>query len=287
MVFLKKFELLTEIQEHYIVTDKEQRKIFNNYYPINLFSLRSFYNIDFNNITIFYGGNGSGKTTLLNIISEKLTSIRKAPIDKGSLFNLYVEDCEYQMSSEKPTEIKTITSDDVFDYLLNIRAINTNINHRKEKLSEEYLQTKFQNTNNSFDNYEQIKNAYDAKSKSMSQYVRNRLTNNNIIEQSNGETALLFWEKEIDENGIYILDEPENSLSAENQLKLKTFIEESARFYNCQFIISTHSPFLLSITDAKIYDLDNNPVTVKKWSELKNMKLYYELFKEHEDEFKD
>ena len=40
---------------------------------------------------------------------------------------------------------------------------------------------------------------------------------------------------------LYLLDEPENSLSAELQLDLLKFIENSARFYNCQFIISTHS----------------------------------------------
>ena len=110
--------------------------------------------------------------------------------------------------------------------------------------------------------------------------------NNNIIEQSNGESALLFWEKEIQENSIYILDEPENSLSAENQIKLKKFIEDSARFYNSQFIISTHSPFLLNLNYAKIYDLDSQKVEVKKWNELSNVKLYYNFFKEREDEFK-
>ena len=77
----------------------------------------------------------------------------------------------------------------------------------------------------------------------MSKYVRERIGANNIISQSNGETALTFWQNEIKENSIYILDEPENSLSAVNQLKLKKFIEDSARFYGCQFIISTHSPF--------------------------------------------
>ena len=68
-------------------------------------------------------------------------------------------------------------------------------------------------------------------------------------------------------------------------MKLKTFIEESARFYNCQFIIATHSPFLLSLKDAKIYDLDSVPVKVKKWTELENVKVYNSFFKEHSDEF--
>jgi len=81
------------------------------------------------------------------------------------------------------------------------------------------------------------------------------------------------------------LDEPENSLSAENQLKLKKFLEDSARFYNCQFIISTHSPFLLALEEAKIYDLDELPVVSKKWTELSNIKIYSNFFKEHESEF--
>ena len=96
----------------------------------------------------------------------------------------------------------------------------------------------------------------------------------------------MYWQREITENSIYILDEPENSLSAENQKRQKQFIEESARFYNCQFIISTHSPFLLGLKFAKIYDLDSVPVTTKKWTELPNVLTYYNFFKENEEEFK-
>ena len=119
----------------------------------------------------------------------------------------------------------------------------------------------------------------------VSKYVRTRLRNNNIIQESNGETALDFWQNEIEDNALYIIDEPENSLSAENQLKLKTFIEESARFYNCQFIIATHSPFLLALNGAKIYDLDIVPVKAKWWTELDNVKVYNSFFKEHSKEF--
>ena len=133
---------------------------------------------------------------------------------------------------------------------------------------------------------EEVKKMADSRNKTMSKFIRSRLTNNNIIEKSNGETSLEYWEREIKENSIYILDEPENSLSSENQIKLKKFIEESARFFDCQFIISTHSPFLLDITDALIYDLDSIPVKTKKWSELPNIKIYYNFFKERENEFK-
>ena len=152
MIYLKRFELLNEIKEHNLF-DREKRKIFNTYYPIGIFSQKDFEEIIFDRITIFYGGNGSGKTTLLNVISEKLESLRKSQIDKGSFFDLYVDSCKYEMTFDEPIEIKTITSDDVFDYLLDIRSINANVNRRKERLSREYLDTKFSSSRNSFDNY--------------------------------------------------------------------------------------------------------------------------------------
>ena len=62
------------------------------------------------------------------------------------------------------------------------------------------------------------------------------------------------------------------------QIELKSFIEDSIRFFGCQFIISTHSPFLLSMRGAKIYDLDENPVAVKQWTELENIRIYREFF---------
>ena len=107
----------------------------------------------------------------------------------------------------------------------------------------------------------------------------------NVREYSNGESAFLYFTEKIEENGLYLLDEPENSLSPERQIELVEFIEDSVRFFGCQFIISTHSPFLLAMNGAKIYDLDENPVNVKRWTELKNVRTYYEFFKKHEKEF--
>ena len=103
---------------------------------------------------------------------------------------------------------------------------------------------------------------------------------------SNGESALDIFESAIKDNALYLLDDPENSLSAAHQKELADFISDSARFYGCQFIISSHSPFILSIKGAVVYDLDATPVTVRKWSELESIKEYYGLFKDRENEFK-
>ncbi len=96
-----------------------------------------------------------------------------------------------------------------------------------------------------------------------------------------------YFVDRIRDNALYLLDEPENSLSAERQLELARFLEDSARFYGCQFIISTHSPFLLSMKGARIYDLDTPPVGVRAWTELPNVRLYHDFFESRREEFED
>ena len=86
---------------------------------------------------------------------------------------------------------------------------------------------------------------------------------------------------------MYLLDEPENSLSPERQMELVKFLEDSVRFFGCQFVIATHSPFFLAMRDAKIYDLSGEKACVKRWTELSNVRAYYEFFKKHEAEFED
>lgn len=289
MLYLKNFKLLNEDKEYSIIETK--KNIHNSFYPLKIFPTKDFEIIDFEPITIFYGGNGSGKTTILNIISETLHATKRNSNKHGEFFYQYVELCDnnYDLINQiNCNEIKYISSDDVFDHLLDLRAINSNINRRKAYLIEEYYKKRYtpaSNYNSIIDEYDELKKKVEANNMTVSKYVRTELKTNNIIQESNGETALEFWQKEIKENAIYIIDEPENSLSAENQLKLKAYIEESVRFYNCQFIIATHSPFLLALKDAKIYDLDIIPVKVKKWTELENVKVYNNFFKKHSKEF--
>ena len=75
------------------------------------------------------------------------------------------------------------------------------------------------------------------------------------------------------------------SLSPRLQRELVGFLEDSARFYRCQFVISTHSPFLLAMRGAKIYDLDSVPVQSRPWTELEHVRSYWQLFQERGGEF--
>ena len=285
MIYLKNFLLPSEETEYWMICRK--KNIHNTYYPLHIFPEKEFQRIEFEPITIFYGGNGSGKSTLLHVIANKINVTKRTENDFGDLFNEYVENCDFQLNDGRFKEAKLILSDDIFDYLLDMRAINTGVHRRKEQLSQEYQHYKATKAieYSSLGQYEELKNKVDANRMTESKYIRSRLGNNNLVQKSKGQSALHFLQNEIQEDAIYIIDEPENSLSAQNQLKLKQFIEDSARFYHCQFIIATHSPFLLSLQYAKIYDLDCIPVTTKKWTELENMKTYYDFFKANEEKF--
>lgn len=284
MIYLDNFIFPNEDQEFNFFMSI-QRKCYDSFYPYQVLTKKGLTRIDCDPITILYGGNGSGKTTALNVIAEKLSLERESNFNKSSFFQQYVDSCEYEIRSEVQHGSRIITSDDVFDYMLNLRALNDGIDLKREELFDEYLEAKYSDFKyRSLEDYDELKKVNLSRRKTQSKYVRENLMSN-VREISNGESAFMYFTDKIKENGLYILDEPENSLSAARQIELVQFLEESARFFQCQFIISTHSPFILSMKGAKIYDLDNTPVRTKSWTELENVRIYYEFFKKHEKEF--
>ena len=281
-------------EEDYLHTNvKMKMTCYGHPYPFKLFPEKDLGELTFAPITIFYGGNGSGKTTLLNVIAERLSAVRGTFFNRSPYFDDYVQACKARMNRGAYTEdIQMITSDDVFDYVLDIRAMNEGIDRRRDELMEDYWQRKdyLSRENASFQlkslsDYDELKRHNEAKRLTPSKYVNTNVMGN-LPEKSNGESAFLYFTEHIKENGIYLLDEPENSLAAGLQLKLAEFIADSARFFGCQFIMATHSPFLLSISGAKVYDLDTVPVRERKWTELENVRRYAEFFLSYKDEFR-
>jgi len=272
-----------DMEEDFI--NKEKRTVYDTYYPFRVFQYR-LEKIDFKEpITILYGGNGSGKSTALNVIAEKLEIQRDSVFNKSNFLPNFLKMCIVDIEKKIPKSSRIITSDDVFDYMLNIRNLNEGIDNRREEIFEEYLEAKFsQFQMRSMEDYDQLKKVTEARRRTQSKFVRNELMDN-IREYSNGESAFQYFTEKIGENGLFILDEPENSLSPKRQIELAKFIEESARFFNCQIIMSTHSPFLLATKGARIYNLDENPVSVQRWVDLENVRLYHEFFASHADEF--
>ena len=269
MLYLSKFTF-PSYDEEYNFRLSIKRTCYDTIYPFFVLSNHELKTLEFEPITILYGGNGSGKTTALNIIAETLKLKRDTIYNSSSFFEDYTKMCNFEIRKKPTMNSRIITSDDVFDYMLNIRTLNQGIDQKRENLFEDYLQ---------------LKKVCETRSKTQSKYVRNHL-NNNIRTYSNGESAYQYFTEKILDGGLYLLDEPENSLSPQKQLELLQFLEDSVRFYDCQFIIATHSPFILSLKGARVYDMDAEVVDIKRWTELKNVREYYHFFKQYEDEFK-
>lgn len=295
MIYLKSFSL-PSMQDEYewklsYRTKAQRRTCYgNNVYPFDLFTFRDIKKIDMSDITLLYGGNGSGKSTLLNVISEKLGVRKNKLFNKTPYFDDYVGLCRFTVGVKEPSDRLLLRSDDVFEQMIDVRSINEGIDRRREQLFEEYdyLKNVYGDSHfqlSSLSDYEELKRRNEAKRVTKSEFVKSRGLDGCVRTASNGETAFEYFTEQIKDNALYLLDEPENSLSVKLQIELAKFIEESVRFYNCQFVISTHSPFLLAMKDAKIYDLDRGSSEIENWSELENMKLYYEFFKSHEKEF--
>lgn len=263
---------------------------YSSKYPFILFRDRELPEwFEFSDVTIFCGGNGSGKSTILNVMAEKLKLERDTPYNRSAFFDDYVGFCDARLRGRLSPGSRIITSDDVFNRVLDIRRLNEGIDDKRDQLIQEYIGLQGPGVDtqlHGMDDYERwsrVRAARD-KNKTQSQFLRSHLIRN-VEERSNGESALTFFVDAIADGGLYLLDEPENSLSAYNQLQLKYFLEDCVRHHNCQFVISTHSPFLLSLRGARIYDLDSCPVTRKKWTELESVRTYYDFFAEHSSEF--
>ena len=278
-------------------------------YPFNVIYNLGITDINFADITILYGNNGSGKSTLLDLISEKIGCSRRTEIYKhvkyyfngGSYVpmddilgycNISLVLNEYgRKQIELPRIRKLITSDDIFKEKNNTISSNT---RRAEEMKEqicrkdEILKKAYDEgfKYRSLKDYDRMMEVNEAKKYSDIKYALKHTTGKSIKLDSNGETSLKYLDYAFENDGIYLLDEPENCLSPQFQLELIKIIEEVTRYCGCQFIIATHSPLILGIDNARIYNLDRHPVEICKWSDLENVRLYYNFFKSRESEFK-
>lgn len=262
------------------------RTCYNNYYPFPVFDNWDPVTLTLAPITVLYGGNGSGKTTLLNLMGEKLGLERRSVYNRSSFFRDFVDLCQWEGQGAPPGS-RVLTSDDVFDDLLDLRSLNQGVDRDREALLREYKQLRGEDFQlHSLEDYEHLKQVVCAKKKtsSGSAFVRQRL-GGNVRGKSNGETAFRYFTNQIREDALYLLDEPENSLSAGRQRELAAFLEDSARFFGCQLILSTHSPFLLAMNGAVVYDLDRRPIQARKWTELENVRLWHAFFQDHAKDF--
>lgn len=118
---------------------------YDSIYPFGVLSEKGLTQLDFEDITLLCGGNGTGKTTALNIIAEKLKLTRASLYNRSCFFERYLEDCSFICELEITPHSRIITSDDVFDFMLDLRSLNSGVDRRRDELFDEYLSLKHKN----------------------------------------------------------------------------------------------------------------------------------------------
>ena len=86
--------------------------------------------------------------------------------------------------------------------------------------------------------------------------------------QSHGESFMALIRNRFSGNGLYLLDEPEAAISPERLMQLLVRIHDLEK--DSQFIISTHSPILMSYPGARIYELDDEGIRPVEYKETRH-----------------
>ena len=194
-----------------------------------------------------------------------------------------------------PNNSMFISSDDIFNNIINIRNYNNEILEKRDNILNT-RRPRFDKPTREFDSdlfRESIMQNYELFIKFMN--FRN-MSRAKLIQKyagtlekmmSNGEMSISYFDKKFNVDSLFLLDEPENSMSQKFQFELIKIIEEATYRCDCQFIIATHSPFIFSLSGAKIYNLDLDYVIPQKWYELENVRFYYDFFKKYKSLFED
>jgi len=93
-----------------------------------------------------------------------------------------------------------------------------------------------------------------------------------LHENSHGESFLKFFQARFVPGGLYLMDEPEASLSPQRQLALLALMREMVE-QDSQFIVATHAPILMAYPGATLLDIDSAPPRKADFDDLEHVSL--------------
>ncbi len=93
-----------------------------------------------------------------------------------------------------------------------------------------------------------------------------------LHDQSHGESFLALVKHRFQGHGLYILDEPEAALSPMKLMTLMVLMDELVKDRS-QFIISTHSPILMTFPGAEILELSDSGIRSVDYRDTEHFQL--------------
>jgi predicted ATPase len=94
-----------------------------------------------------------------------------------------------------------------------------------------------------------------------------------LHEMSHGQSVMRLLRHRFRGGGIYLMDEPEAALAPETQLEVIARIVQLCG-EGARFVLATHSPLLMALPGALIYELDETGIARRAYHELGHVRLY-------------
>lgn len=216
-------------------------------------------------VTLLAGPNGSGKSTLLEALALEcgFPAIgHAAPSRDATLHGVAPLARSLRLSwSSRTRHGFFLRAEDVFGFILSIRR-------QREELDAELGAAK-----------ERLEGSSDYAKRLGLGPLRASVAalearyGRNPDARSHGETFLHLFRERLTPGGLYLMDEPEAALAPESQLALVALMSDAVAA-GSQFVIATHSPLLLAIPGATLYDFDDEGVRQARWDELASVQLW-------------
>jgi predicted ATPase len=234
MPFIKSFS---------INTDKQ------NPFPYNIPAVRFAKQVKLDaRVTIFVGDNGSGKSTLLESIALYL----KLPLIGGHITSSASFEAARLIKPFMEVEWKRETNKGFFFRAEDFSDFINGVEKEKNKIAGELGELRGKVKDSIIEEL--------STSETMNRTLRQmrRDYGEDMQAFSHGEAYLKIIQTRIQDKGIYLLDEPEAALSPLKQLSLIAFILDVLKKDSAQFIIASHSPILMGIPGATLYEIQED-----------------------------
>lgn len=218
-----------------------------------------------NSVTVLCGDNGCGKTTFAKILATLCKCVYVAYEKTPDEIFARTADCFAVSRRFMPKRSFYFSAEEFIQF---VRDVEERKRDAKEAIAE------IEANSNMSDYAKQL-----AKSPHIDTLAGFESFYGEIAEMSHGQSFLAFFDKRLRDNGLYIIDEPEAALSAENQFLLAARIKAAAENRNCQFVICTHSPIISAIPDAEIWEVSEDKFVRTEWDKLSNVEFLSMFFK--------
>lgn len=211
-------------------------------YPFNLPIIQHTNTIDFTSpVTVFTGENGTGKSTLLKALCRRC--------------NIHIWEGMHR-ARYKASQYE------------NMLHLSLDIEWADGPVPGSFFSPEL------FRNFSQLVDEWAASSPGLLTYFGGK----SLVSQSHGQSCMAYFKSIYQIKGLHFLDEPEAALSPKTQLHLLEVLTTMSVAGHAQFIISTHSPILMSCKNASVYDFNHTAIERTSYEETRHYKIYKEFF---------